>query len=128
MSSNYKIIKCGRSLDLAFQLGAMTRRDCFVSNDKNSLSYVREADNKNLLAGELDNLFNLTPPAPSYIRGGEKGEPSYIRGGRERRALLHREEEKRSVFLGYKRSPRGSYFPSLVSLAFIGDIPLGLPL
>ena len=59
-SSNYKIIKSGRSLDLAYQLTAMTRRDCFVSNDKNSLSYVREADNKNLLAGELDISFNLT--------------------------------------------------------------------
>ena len=65
-SSNYKIIKCGRSLDLAFKLGAMTRRgysrDCHVNNDNNSLSYVREADNKNLLAGELEISFNLTPP------------------------------------------------------------------
>ena len=49
-SSNYKIIKSGRSLDLAYQLGAMT-------------------------------IKGLTPPAPSYIRGGEKGEYSYIRGG-----------------------------------------------
>ena len=48
-SSNYKIIKSGRSLDLAYQLGAMT-------------------------------IKGLTPPAPSYIRGGEKGEPFYIRG------------------------------------------------
>ena len=63
-SSNYKIIKSGRLLDLDYQLGAMTRRDCHVNNDNNSLSYVREADNKNLLAGELDNLFNLTPPPP----------------------------------------------------------------
>ena len=31
-SSNYKIIKSGRSLDLAFQLGAMTRRDCHVAS------------------------------------------------------------------------------------------------
>ena len=38
-----------------------------------NLSYIREVDNKNLLAGELDNLFNLTPPAPSYIRGGVMG-------------------------------------------------------
>ena len=30
-SSNFKIIKSGRSLDLAFQLGAMTRRDCHVA-------------------------------------------------------------------------------------------------
>ena len=30
MSSDYKIIKSGRSLDLAYQLGAMTRRDCHV--------------------------------------------------------------------------------------------------
>ena len=72
-SSNYKVIKSGRSLDLAYQLGAMTRRDCHVNNANNSRSYVREADNKNLLAGELDNLFNLTPPAPSYIRGGVMG-------------------------------------------------------
>ena len=27
-----------------------------------NLSYVREVDNKNLLSGELDTLFNLTPP------------------------------------------------------------------
>ena len=71
-ASNYKINKSGRSLDLAYQLGAMTRRDCHV-NDNNSLSYVREAANKNLLAGELDISFNLTPPAPSYIRGGVLG-------------------------------------------------------
>ena len=62
-SSNYEIIKSGRSLDLAYQLGAMTRRgysrDCHVNNDNNSLSYVREADNKNLLAGELEKLSNL---------------------------------------------------------------------
>ena len=32
MSSNYKIIKSGRSLDLAYQLGAMTRRDCHVAS------------------------------------------------------------------------------------------------
>ena len=32
MSSNYKIIKCGRSLDLAFQLGAMTKIDCHVAS------------------------------------------------------------------------------------------------
>ena len=31
-SSNYKIIKSGRSLDLAYQLGAMTRRDCHVAS------------------------------------------------------------------------------------------------
>ena len=31
-SSNYKIIKSGSSLDLAYQLGAMTRRDCHVAS------------------------------------------------------------------------------------------------
>ena len=31
-SSNYKVIKSGRSLDLAYQLGAMTRRDCHVAS------------------------------------------------------------------------------------------------
>ena len=62
-SSNSKEIKSGRSLDLAYQLGAMTRRDCHVAS---------------LLAMTIK---GLTPPAPSYIRGGEKGELSYIRGG-----------------------------------------------
>ena len=45
-SSNYKIIKSGRSLDLAYQLGAMTRRDCHVAS---------------LLKMTLK---GLTPPAP----------------------------------------------------------------
>ena len=31
-SSNYKVIKSGRSLDLAYQLGAMTRRDFHVAS------------------------------------------------------------------------------------------------
>ena len=69
-ASNYKIIKSGRLLDLAYQLGAMTRRDCHVNNDNNSLSYVREADNKNLLAGELEKTFNLPHLNPLLSRRG----------------------------------------------------------
>ena len=82
MSSDYKIIKSGRSLDLAYQLGAMTRRgysrDCHVNNDNNSLSYVREADNKNLLAGELDISFNLTQStSPQFSPSKERKSMSY---------------------------------------------------
>ena len=54
-SSNYKIIKSGRSLDLAYQLGAMTRRDCHVAS---------------LLTMTIE---GLTPPVHSYIRGGVMG-------------------------------------------------------
>ena len=69
-SSNYEIIKSGRSLDLAYQLGAMTSRG--YSRD----SHANLAD----LLGAMT-IKGLTHPAPSYIRGGEKGELSYIRGG-----------------------------------------------
>ena len=63
-SSNSKEIKSGRSLDLAYLLGAMT---------------IKGLTPPFLLVSSARQF--LTPPAPSYIRGGEKGEYSYIRGG-----------------------------------------------